>query len=202
MLHDIITYISSLDPALVLFALFFFAFIENIFPPSPSDVVIVIGSTLVTQSTFQFLPLLAVTSIGGSAGFIFMYFIGNYSGDKLIRSGKLRFIKKEYLDKTDRWFGKYGYNLILINRFLPGTRAVISFFTGVHKLKPAKTFFYAVISSVFWNSFLIFIGTFLGRNLDKIDRFLSAYSYIALSVAALVAGVIFILRRKKRGAAK
>ena len=199
MLQDIISYIQNLDPALIYVVLFFFAFIENIFPPSPSDFVVLIGATLVAKSTIGFIPILILTSIGSAIGFIVMYFFGEFLGEKLIRSGRFKFIEKESLEKADSFFHKYGYNIILINRFLPGTRAVVSFFCGVHKLKPARTFVYAAVSSFLWNALLIFLGIQLGKNLKLIDHYLSEYSQIILSLTALIVAILlirFVMKKK------
>ncbi|MDQ7817490.1 MAG: DedA family protein [Melioribacteraceae bacterium] len=201
MLQDIVTYISTLDPSLIYLVLFFFAFIENIFPPSPSDVVLVIGATLIANSPIGFVPILLLTGIGSASGFIVMYFIGEFLGDKLLRKGKLKFIKKESLEKADLWFNKYGYKLILINRFIPGTRAVISFFCGVHRLKPLPTFIYAAISSFIWNALLIWFGILLGKNISLIDHYLNTYSNIILAITAIVV-VYFLIRFWKRKKSK
>jgi len=199
MLEQIISYISNLDPAIIYLVLFFFSFIENIFPPSPSDVVVVIGSTLIAHSAMGFIPILVVTSFASALGFIVMYFIGEFSGEKIIRKGKLKFLKQEYLEKADLWFHKYGYNLILINRFMPGTRAVISFFCGVHRLKPIRSFIYAAVSSFFWNIILISLGIALGNNVHLIDKYLSTYSNIILVISILVVGfVVYKFWRKKK----
>ena len=200
MLQDIITYISTLDPALIYVVLFFFAFIENILPPSPSDFVLIVGATLISNSTIGFVPILILTSIASGLGFIVMYLIGEYFGEKILRSGKLKFIKAESLEKADKFFHKYGYKIIIINRFLPGTRAVVSFFSGVHKLKPVPTFTYAALSSLLWNSLLIFLGIQLGNNLELIDKYLKEYSQIIFGILALTAFVFlvkFILNKKK-----
>lgn len=188
-----------MDPTLIYVVLFFFGFIENIFPPSPSDLVVILGATLVANTPIGFIPILIVTSIGSSLGFIVMYYIGKFLGETLIRSGKLKFIKAKDMGKSDLWFNKYGYNLILINRFLPGTRAVISFFCGMHRLKATKTFFLAAISSFVWNAILITVGFFLGGNIDLIDKYLNAYSNIT-GVIVVIIIVIFIVRfyRKKK----
>ncbi len=199
MLQDIVTYISTLDPSLIYLVLFVFAFIENIFPPSPSDIVLVIGATLIANSPIGFVPILLLTGIGSAAGFISMYYIGEFLGDKLLRKGKIKFIKKESLEKADLWFNKYGYKIILINRFIPGTRAVISFFCGVHRLKQLPTFIYAAISSLIWNALLIWFGILLGKNISLIDNYLKTYSNIILVITAIV--VVYFLfkfwRRKK-----
>lgn len=193
MLQQIISYISTLDPALIYVVLFFFAFIENIFPPSPSDFVVIVGATLISKSTLGIIPILLLTSVGSAIGFIVMYFVGEFLGEKLLRSGKFKFIKQESLDKADLFFHKYGYNIILINRFLPGTRAVVSFFSGVHKLKPTRTFIYAGVSSFVWNAILIFLGIQLGNNLELVDKYLSEYSQIIFAITALI--IIFVLVR-------
>lgn len=200
MLQQIISYISTLDPALIYVVLFFFAFIENILPPSPSDFVILVGATLIANSTLGFIPILLLTSVASALGFIVMYLIGEFLGEKLLRSGKFRFIKQESLDKADRFFHKYGYNIILINRFLPGTRAVVSFFSGVHKLKPMRTFIYAGVSSFVWNAILIFLGIQLGNNLELVDKYLSDYSQIILTITGLIIIIVLVrfwLKKKK-----
>lgn len=199
MLQQIINFISTLDPTLIYLVLLFFSFVENIFPPSPSDIVVVIGSTLIANTTVGFIPILLITSFGSAVGFIVMYYVGEYLGEKLLRKGKLKFIKQESLERADKWFNKYGYKLILINRFVPGTRAVISFFSGVHRLKPLPTFCYAAISSFIWNSLLIWLGILLGQNIFLIDYYLNTYSNIVLVITFIV--VFYLLfkfwKRKK-----
>lgn len=200
MLEQIISYIDTLDPTLIYLVLFFFAFVENIFPPSPSDLVVVFVATLIAKSTLGFIPILLITSIGSGVGFIVMYLIGEFLGEKILRRGRFKFIKEESLNKADLFFHKYGYNIILLNRFIPGTRAVISFFSGVHRLKPARTFIYAAVSSFFWNALLIFIGIKLGENLELVDYYLSQYSNIILIFTALILSYVLIkfwLKKKK-----
>lgn len=200
MLQDIIAYINTLDPALIYLVLFFFSFIENIVPPSPSDLVVVIGATLISHTPVGFIPILAVTTVGSAAGFIVMYYIGKFLGENLLRKGRLKFIKKESLEKADKWFHKYGYKIILINRFMPGTRAVVSFFSGVHMLKQGETFIFAAISSLFWNTILICLGIFLGNNIELIDHYLKTYSNIILAITAIIIVILIVrfLIRKKR----
>jgi len=200
MLQEIISFINTLDPALIYIVLFLFSFVENIFPPSPSDFVVVFAATLITHNSVEFFPILAITTVGSTIGFIVMYFIGAFLGEQLLRKGRLKFIKKESLDKADTWFHKYGYKLILINRFMPGTRAVVSFFSGDHGLKRWETFLFAGVSSLVWNLILILLGIFLGKNLDMIDKYLTTYSNIILAITIVVIGYFIIryfLKKKK-----
>jgi len=201
MLQEILTYIGSLDTTYIYLALFFFAFIENVFPPSPSDVVVVIGASLIASTGIDFLPVLFITSVGSALGFILMYYVGFYLSEHVLRKGKVKFISPESLQKTDRWFAKYGYWLILTNRFLPGTRSVISFFSGLYELHIGKTFVNALISAFLWNAAIIFLGMELGNNVERIDYYFTTYSNIVIGITIVVAGYFilryFILRKRK-----
>jgi membrane protein DedA with SNARE-associated domain len=193
MLEDIILYMGSVGPGWIYVVLFFFSFIENVFPPSPSDVVVVVGATLIASTSLGYLPVLFITSLGSALGFILMYYAGKLFGDKVIRSGKLKFLSEEDISKTDLWFTKYGYKLILANRFLPGTRSVISFFAGMYELELGKTFIFASISAFAWNAIIIYLGMVLGNNVEQIDYYLSTYSTIIIILTVIVI-LIFAVR--------
>lgn len=194
MLEDIIQYLNTLSPFWVYITLFLFSFIENIFPPSPSDIVVIFGAALISNGSgdISFAGVLLITSFGSSLGFMLMYYMGKLFGEKILRSGKLKFISKESIDKTDKWFTKYGYKLILANRFMPGTRSVISFFSGISELEPLRTFIYATISAFAWNLIIVSMGAALGNNIELIDKYLSLYGNIGLAITVLVLAVIGI----------
>lgn len=193
MLEDAINYLSSLSPFWVYVTLFFFSFIENVFPPSPSDVVVVFGATLISSGNkeISFLLLLIVTSFGSSLGFMLMYYVGKIFGEKIVREGKIKFIKPEQIDKTDLWFRKYGYKLIAANRFMPGTRSAISFFAGFTELGPKRTFTLATVSAFLWNIIMIYLGMTVGDNVERIDYYLTTYSNVILAVTVLV--IIYVI---------
>ncbi len=166
--------------------------------------VVIAGATLIASTTISFIPVVALTSLASALGFMVVYLIGKYLGEKIIRTGKLRFIRPEAMEKSDRWFGRYGYAFILANRFLPGTRAAISFVSGLLELRPAKTFFCALASALLWNTLIIFIGMKVGDNIALIDRCLSTYRNVILLIAGgalvIAAGRYLINRsRKERG---
>lgn len=200
MLEQVLSYISSVDTIYVYLVLFFFSFIENVFPPSPSDIVVVVGSSLIATTDASFIPIFFITSIGSAMGFILMYYVGKLFGEKLVRKGKIKFIHKDDIEKADKWFSKWGYKLILANRFLPGTRSVISFFSGVHELKIGTTFLYAAISAFAWNAVIIYIGMLVGNNVELIDYYLNTYSYAigGLTIVIFAGILIRIFWRKKK----
>lgn len=201
MVEEILNQISGASPLIIYISLFFFSYIENVFPPSPSDLVVVVGGSLISTGVISFIPTLIITSVGSVLGFLTLYYIGKQLDKKLVRTGKIKWVSIEALDKAESWFNKYGYYVILANRFMPGTRSVISFFAGVSELKIKKTILFASISAVAWNAIIIYLGVIFGDNVPLIDSYLSTYSNIVI-IATVVIALIFIVRylflRKKK----
>ena len=200
MLEDILHSLADFSPLWIYVSLFFFSFIENIFPPSPSDVVIVVAGTLVSTYVINFIPTLLVTTIGSVSGFMTLFFIGTQVDKKIIEKGRYKFLSIDALAKAEKWFSKYGYWIILGNRFLSGTRAVISFFAGLSELNPKKTLSLSLISSTVWNLLIISLGVLFGNNIPLIDSYLKTYSNIVLIItaAALVVLVVRYILQKRR----
>jgi membrane protein DedA with SNARE-associated domain len=201
MFETILTQISNLTPFWIYLTVFFFAYIENLFPPSPSDIVVVIGGSLVGTGTISFIPLFVSATIGSLAGFLTAFIIGWQFDKKLIHSGKIKFINIQSVDKVESAFRKWGYYLIVANRFLPGTRAVISFFAGMSRLNVNKTSILSFLSSALWNLILIYLGITFGKNIDLIDNYLKTYSTIIWVITGIIILFFvvryFIIKRKK-----
>ena len=200
MFEDILNNISSFTPFWVYVTLFFFAFVENVFPPSPSDLVVVIGGSLVSTGVISFIPTLLLTTIGSVVGFMILFYFGSTVDRKLVHSGKYKYIPVDAIEKVELWFKKYGYYVIIANRFMPGTRSVISFFAGMSSLNVKKTLLLATISAIVWNAIIIYLGYVFGNNVEVVDKYLSTYSNIAISITVIVVIILvvkFYLSRKK-----
>jgi len=203
MFEDILNQISTFPPVWVYIIMMLFAFIENVFPPSPSDIVIVIGGTLVGAGDLSFILALIFSTLGSITGFMLMFYIGSTVDKKLIHSGRFKYIPINSINIVEAWFRKYGYFVIIANRFLPGTRAVISFFAGISNLEPKKTFSLCFISALVWNVIMLYLGFMFGNNVAAIDSYLTTYSNIVI-VATIAIVLLLIIRfmfRKRKTAA-
>lgn len=202
MFEDILNQISTFPPIWIYITLFLFAFVENIFPPSPSDVVIVIGGSLVGTGAISFILSLTFATLGSITGFMLMFYIGSTVDKKVIHSGRFKFIPVDALDKVEAWFRKYGYFVIVANRFMPGTRAVISFFAGISNLDPKRTITLCFVSALLWNAIMLYLGFVFGDNVAKVDEYLTAYSNIVIIVTfVLILFFTFKLFLRKRNKA-
>jgi membrane protein DedA with SNARE-associated domain len=192
MIEEILGKLSSLPVIWIYISLFFFSYIENVVPPSPSDLVIVIGGSLIGTGAIDFIPTLIITTIGSVLGFMTLYYVGSQLDRKVIKAGKIKYVSVDALEKSERWFNKYGYFIILLNRFLPGTRSVISVFAGLSELLVKRTVILATISAFVWNAIIIYLGYIFGDNVPLVDEYLSTYSNIVMIITAAVI-VIFIV---------
>lgn len=200
MLEQLVLLLQGLSPIGILVVAFLICYIENIFPPSPSDVALVFIGTFVGLGVISFPVLAVIATIGSTTGFLTMYWLGNKFGLTLVNSGKFPFLTKGAIEKAEKVFAKLGNFAIVINRFLPGTRAVISFAAGVVHLPIVITTVLCSISALLWNCILIYCGTLLGDNWQSISKYLSVYSQITTIIVVTGIGgyfIYFFLKRRK-----
>lgn len=193
MIENILHHLSELSPFLIYLILFLFSYVENVFPPSPSDLVVVVGGSIISTGVIHFVPTLIFTTVGSVLGFMTLYFIGSQVDKKVVRAGKIKFISADAVEKVEKWFAKYGYATIAANRFIPGTRSVISFFAGLSELKVSATVILATFSSVVWNAVMLYLGIMFGDNIERVDFYLSRYEEIVLIITGTV--ILFFIMR-------
>lgn len=199
-MQEIVDYLVSLNPLWVYFALVSVCYIENIFPPFPSDVLVVAVGSLLALGRIDFTVGLIAATIGSTLGFLTMYKIGDWFGDRILEKGKIAFIPVESVHKVEHWFRVYGYWVIVGNRFLAGTRAVVSFFAGMSELSVLRTTVLSFVSALVWNAALLESGKALGDNWSRIAVYLETYSKAVTSlliVAALALAARYFYRRKR-----
>lgn len=186
-MEDLILSLKDLSPWMVYAAVFGMAFIENLFPPSPSDLAIVFGGSLAALGEVSFAWVLVAATAGSTTGFVAMYGIGAWSGRRILERGRISFLPVEAVRKAEAWFARHGLWLIVANRFLAGTRAVVSFFAGMSHLPLPLTTLLCFVSALAWNAILVGAGYALGQNWERIGFYLTTYSQV------ITGGVVVVL---------
>lgn len=192
-MEEFVQSLANLNPFWIYAAIAGIAYIENIFPPFPSDVVVVFAGSLIGLGTIDFTAALLLATGGSTLGFMTMYKIGDWFGDHILEAGKLRFIPRESVLKVEGWFRKYGYLVVVANRFLAGTRAVVSFFAGMSELSFSLSVVLSFLSALLWNSILLAAGRAVGKNWREIGSYLETYS--AIITAIITVGLIIVVVR-------
>ena len=192
-MEQFVNFLASLNPIWIYCVAGGIAYIENIFPPLPSDLILVAAGSLVGLGRVDFAVLLIISTLGSTAGFVTMFKVGDWFGVRILEAGKLKYIPLEKVHKVEAWFKTYGYWVVIANRFLAGTRAVISFFTGMSELSLWRTTLLSSLSSLLWNFILLYAGRELGKNWREISVYLETYGKVT-SIFVILLLLLFIGR--------
>lgn len=186
---------NQISPTMAYLILGVSAYTENVLPPIPGDTVVVLGAYLVSIGQLNFWGVYISTTIGSVAGFVTMYYIGRKFGRSFIyKKSRSKIFKEEDIRKTEIWFGKWGYWVIVANRFLSGTRSVISLFSGLFHLNVLLVLALSIVSAAIWNGLLLLAGMMVGKNWEIITTIVSQYNKVLIGITVLIIG--YIIYRK------
>ena len=190
---------SQISPAIAYLIIGVSAYAENVIPPIPGDTVVVLGAYLVSIGQLNFWGVYISTIIGSVAGFVTMYYIGRKFGRSFIyKKSRSKIFKEEHIRKTEIWFGKWGYGVIAANRFLSGTRSVISLFAGLFHLNIILVLLLSIVSAAVWNAILLLAGLLLGKNWEIIITIISRYNNVLIALTLFIIGYIIYRRYHKK----
>jgi membrane-associated protein len=133
--------------------------------------------------------------VAGIVGDMVNYHIGKYLGPKAF-SGKYRFLKKEYLDQTEKFYDKYGGKTIIYARFAPIVRTFAPFVAGIGSMSYLKFASYNVIGAVLWVTSFLFLGYFFG-GMEIIKKNFTYVIFIIIFVSMLPP-ILEIIREKRK----
>src|SRR5215470_5094259 len=187
-MEQAISWLQTLPPVGVLAVMFLIAYIENIFPPSPSDAALVFAGTLIGIGVIGFAPALIVATLGSVLGFMTAYVLGRYFEQRFVSGRYHRFLPVNAIHQVERLFNRFGYGVIVANRFLAGTRAIVSVFAGMSRMNLAATTALSAISAAAWNAILLYLGVVFANRWRVAAQYLETYAKVVtvMVVAALV----------------
>ncbi len=201
---DLIKFVEDIIVSLGYSGVFFLMLLEGMLLPIPSEVVMTFSGYLAYYGFMDpFNPIISVTllliigSVGDLVGAWIAYVIGKYGGDPfIIRYGKYLFLKPDTIDRTKKWFNKYGDLSVFTTRFLPVFRTFISIPAGIATMDFKKFSFYTLTGDLVYDAVLIYIGIILGSNWKILLVYFNEFSYVA--VAAFVIAIIYVFLKLKR----
>ena len=188
------------------FGIFFLIFIENIFPPIPSEVVLLFGGFMTTYSKLNLFGMVIFSTLGSTVGAIVLYYIGKILNKERLKKlvsgkiGKILHLKASDIEKADKWFDTKGNKTVFFCRFIPVVRSLISIPAGMSEMIMSKFLIYTISGSLIWNTVLLFVGSKVGENWKKIEQMMSQYSHIILIILiiAFIGFVIYHFSKKKK----
>lgn len=202
MIQSIIEWISVVPPAGIYLIFLGVAYFENLIPPMPGDVLVAFGGYLAAEGVINIFPIWSLTIIASVFGFMTMYWLGYKWGEQIEENRDshfiLRFIPYKYFKRGKKWMNRWGQGVVIANRFLAGTRSVISLTAGMSRLKITPTILSSLISSILWNSLLLGMGWVIRDNWPVIGEYLSNYGKVILGLIVLfIAGKAYFSHKRK-----
>ena len=172
--------------------IFFLIFIENIFPPIPSEVVLLFGGALTLGTAMSIPGVVLASTLGAVAGAIALYALGWVLKIDRLKAlfagpfGRILRLKPEHVDMASVWFGKYQNKAVLICRCIPIVRSLISIPAGCNSMNFAWFLALTTLGSAVWNTVLVIAGAALGNAWETALPYLDQYSHIILILGVIV----------------
>lgn len=170
------------------------AYGENVVPPIPGDMIVVLGGYLAGLGHLNFETVVLLSTIGGAVGFMNMYALGRVLGTRILENKRYTWVPRESIGRVQQWIHRYGYGVVAANRFLSGARSVISIAVGISKMSAWKTLFFATLSAFVWTLIITYAGYAVGDNWPVVADYLETYGRIIIGLLAL-AVLVWGIRR-------
>ena len=179
---------------LILFLIIFCETGLVVTPLLPGDSLLFAAGTFAAKGDLGVMWLFILLSIAAVLGDTANYWIGDYIGPRVFHKENVRFLNKEYLDRTHRFYEKYGGKTIIIARFVPIIRTFAPFVAGIGSMTYLRFISYNVIGGVAWIAACIFAGYFFGNIPIVKQHFTIVIS--AIIVISILPGVIEFIRQR------
>jgi len=165
-------------------------------PFLPGDSLLFGLGTFAAMGMLQLEWLLVLLAIAAVAGNTVNYAIGKFVGPKVFYKENVRFLNKEYLDRTHDFYEKHGGKTIVIARFIPIIRTFAPFVAGIGKMSYTRFVIYNIAGSVAWIALFILGGYYFG-NLPAVRRNFT-FVIFAIIVVSVLPVVIEFFRSRSR----
>jgi membrane protein DedA with SNARE-associated domain len=191
--HYITAFIDQVGYASV----FILMLMESMVFPVPSEAVMPFAGFLIAEAKFSFPLVILFSTLGSIAGSLLSYWIGSAGGQPFVkRFGKYFLLDESDLAASQRFFNKFGDPTILISRFIPVIRHLISLPAGMSRMNLLKFSLYTIIGAALWNAFLAFCGFHLRRNWEAVMQYSRIIDITVL--ALIVIGISFFVFKHLR----
>jgi membrane protein DedA with SNARE-associated domain len=184
----------------------FLMFLENVFPPLPSEGIMPFAGFVAHQGEMSLGGVIAAGTIGSVLGTLPLYYLGRAIGLERIRDwaerhGRWLTISGEDVDQTARWFERFGPAAVLIGRSLPGARAFVSVPAGAQRMHLGLFLLYNTIGSGIWTAVLTYTGVILGQNYGRVKDYLGPITWVVMGLFT-AAFIVRVVRQHADGRAR
>ena len=165
------------------FGIVFLMFVENVFPPIPSEFIMPLAGFMAAEDKFPLLGVIVAGTVGSVLGALPLYYLGAKLGEDRLkklaeRHGRWLTVSPDDVDRANRWFDRHGAKAVLFCRLVPGIRSFISIPAGINRMNLVSFLLFTSIGAGVWTSLLACAGYLLRANFRQIGEYLDIATYI------------------------
>ena len=169
----------------------FLMFLENVFPPIPSEVIMPLAGFMVAEGKQNLIGIIIAGTVGSVLGALPLYYAGFFLGEERLKKfadkhGRWLTVSRDDLERAKKWFNRHGRLAILLCRLVPGVRSLISIPAGIAKMNLASFLFYTAIGAGIWTALLAFAGYILGAKFEQVGEYLNPASYVVFGAILII----------------
>jgi membrane protein DedA with SNARE-associated domain len=199
-LDPLVNLATNVIDSVGLVGVFVLMLLESACIPIPSEAIMLFAGFNVSQGEMTLAGIVIAGVAGNLAGSLIAYAAGYYGRLELLDRNRLVHVNRRHLELADRWFARHGSATVFFARMLPVVRTFISLPAGVARMPLGRFVAYTVAGCVPWVLMLGVIGREVGDRWEDWRGYLHYLDYAV--VAALIAGIVYlVLRRRRRSAA-
>lgn len=156
---------------------FLLTFLENVFPPLPSELILPLAGFLCAQGKMTAWGVLVSGSLGSLAGATFWYWVGRVLGGSRLerlaeRHGRWLTMEPRDVRAAQGWFRRHGDPAVFAGRFTPGLRTLISVPAGIARMRMPRFLAWSLAGTVVWTSALLSAGYLLEGHYERLGGYL------------------------------
>lgn len=194
-------WIISIMEQLGYFGIALLMFLDNVFPPIPSEIIMPSAGFTASQGQLLLSGVIIAGSTGSLVAAAVLYWIGRKIPHQSIfnftdRYGKYFFIKSTDVKKSLDWFEQYGHRIVFFGRMIPAVRSLISIPAGMSRMPFWKFMLYSGLGTIIWTSFLACVGYYFGNNTEMMHKIFSQVGYVIIAIVVMI--VIWAIYSRQR----
>jgi membrane protein DedA with SNARE-associated domain len=172
-------------------AIVFLMFLENVFPPIPSELIMPLAGYTATQGKLTFAGVVIAGMLGSVLGALPLYYAGKIIGHERLKTwadkhGKWLTVSSDDIDKAKDWFERHGSKAVFFARLVPGVRSLISVPAGIACMPMPIFLLWTALGTGIWAGVLAYFGLLLGENYDRVEKYMSPATYVVLGLIVAV----------------
>lgn len=178
-------------------------FVETVFPPIPSEIVLSLSGYLAERGRLNVIWVVVAATLGALLGALVLYGLAAVFGEERARRwlSKLPLVEESDFDNASAWFNRHGQGVVFFGRFVPIVRSLVSLPAGAQRMPLTPFVLLTALGSLLWNTALVGAGYALGTQYERVEAYMGYLDYVVYAAIVAIVGWFVVRKLRQRRAA-